>query len=784
MALPKQEFLISAKDETKIAFDSVKSSIANIQTAGLGLNNTLGTLAPLLGAATFSAFLKGGIDSLDMLGDLSDRTGIAASTLSGFKLVAAQSDTSLEALGNGINKLSLFMANNADEAKKLGLSAKDPAEAFIQLAGILENASSVQERNAVANKVLGKSYAELLPSLNQGADALRAQIQEGQALAGVTDESVKQAQAFNDELDKLKLVSGQLSVTLGSNLLPGLTQIADKMKETAKEGGLLKTIFSGLGELGKVTLFGTDAENMKLRADFGIPAEMTKLVERIKNDATGFKTLTNTERYAISLEMKALANERNNLKKLLSEPDSEAPKKTAFDYEELTRGLGLVSDKLDLLKSRQKEVDAAFNAGSITLQKYKEITSAINKQIADTTKKSDNKSQAQKDAEAAAKSAQDFTEKLQKEAATLGLTKSALLEYDAAQLKLNANQAATVQASIEKIGAYERQLQAVKDLAEFENLLQESDERQLATLEEQSQAEQQIQAAREADYQSFYDNLVKLNEDLNVDLITSDKKRAQAQIDLENERAIERINSLGLETEEVERLLELQAEAYEKQSKKITQQTGDDFGDLKRVIRGFGDDAAKAFSDFARGGKADFSDLIDSILSDLERLAFQKMILDPIFKGVEDFIGGIDFGGIFSGLTANANGGVYSGAGISKYSNTVVSKPTIFPFAKGTGLMGEAGPEAILPLSRSSDGRLGVQTSGGSGVNVFVNLIETSDKSKQGQVDTANDGNGMTINAYIESIVDKKMINDIGRGRGVAGIFEQTYGLNRAAGAR
>lgn len=63
-------------------------------------------------------------------------------------------------------------------------------------------------------------------------------------------------------------------------------------------------------------------------------------------------------------------------------------------------------------------------------------------------------------------------------------------------------------------------------------------------------------------------------------------------------------------------------------------------------------------------------------------------------------------------LTKNAKGGVYSGPGISSYSGKVVSSPTVFPFAKGVGLMGEAGPEGILPLARVN-GKLGVRSTGG-----------------------------------------------------------------------
>ncbi len=60
-------------------------------------------------------------------------------------------------------------------------------------------------------------------------------------------------------------------------------------------------------------------------------------------------------------------------------------------------------------------------------------------------------------------------------------------------------------------------------------------------------------------------------------------------------------------------------------------------------------------------------------------------------------------------FVANADGGVYQSADLSRYSGTVVNRPTFFAFAKGAGVFGEAGPEAIMPLTRTSDGSLGVR---------------------------------------------------------------------------
>lgn len=98
------------------------------------------------------------------------------------------------------------------------------------------------------------------------------------------------------------------------------------------------------------------------------------------------------------------------------------------------------------------------------------------------------------------------------------------------------------------------------------------------------------------------------------------------------------------------------------------------------------------------GGEANFSDFARSILKMLTEIALKMAIV----KGFEAF----GFGG--GAVTANANGGVYNTPGLSAYSGQIVSKPTLFPFARGAGLMGEAGPEAILPLRRGIDGKLGV----------------------------------------------------------------------------
>ncbi|HGX9009423.1 TPA: phage tail tape measure protein, partial [Escherichia coli] len=76
-------------------------------------------------------------------------------------------------------------------------------------------------------------------------------------------------------------------------------------------------------------------------------------------------------------------------------------------------------------------------------------------------------------------------------------------------------------------------------------------------------------------------------------------------------------------------------------------------------------------------------------------------------------------------------------ADLSRYSGTVVNRPTFFAFAKGAGVMGEAGPEAILPLRRGADGKLGVVAATcGSGMVMFAPQynIEINNDGQNGQI--------------------------------------------------
>ncbi|MFP2305449.1 phage tail tape measure protein [Citrobacter braakii] len=124
------------------------------------------------------------------------------------------------------------------------------------------------------------------------------------------------------------------------------------------------------------------------------------------------------------------------------------------------------------------------------------------------------------------------------------------------------------------------------------------------------------------------------------------------------------------------------------------------------------------------GSKQDWADWGTSVLNEMQKILLRAMLINTIQSASGSGI----FGGMFgssasaggstpsgaynsaaSGLTLNAKGGVYESADLSSFSGSIVSSPTMFAFAKGAGLMGEAGPEAIMPLTRTADGTLGIR---------------------------------------------------------------------------
>ncbi|KQP60892.1 phage tail tape measure protein [Methylobacterium sp. Leaf112] len=128
---------------------------------------------------------------------------------------------------------------------------------------------------------------------------------------------------------------------------------------------------------------------------------------------------------------------------------------------------------------------------------------------------------------------------------------------------------------------------------------------------------------------------------------------------------------------------------------------------LDRLAKGFGQSLTQALGGPLGAGRQ-LDSLLGALTTKLSSLAL-KAALTPVKAGITGLVKGALNASVAGGTEAFARGGVVAQGRVRPFAaGGIVAAPTYFPMQGGLGLMGEAGPEAILPLKRGSDGRLGV----------------------------------------------------------------------------
>lgn len=142
--------------------------------------------------------------------------------------------------------------------------------------------------------------------------------------------------------------------------------------------------------------------------------------------------------------------------------------------------------------------------------------------------------------------------------------------------------------------------------------------------------------------------------------------------------------------------------------------------DVATLERGFSKGLRRAFDGLVFDGMK-LSDALDTIARSMIQTTFSAAV-----RPVTDHFGGMlaqGVGNLVQGMLPFANGSGFTQGRVMPFaSGGVVSGPFSFPMRGGIGLMGEAGPEAIMPLARGADGKLGVRGPGGGAVNVVMNI--------------------------------------------------------------
>jgi hypothetical protein len=345
------------------------------QRSGKAINDALANIGVGLSAAGVVAFGKSVIDGLDKLNDLSKTTGLAVNTLAGLGVAAKQSGADLDSVAAAVSKLSVNMGKDAEKFRALGVTAKDPLEAFKQLADIFVSIKDPQERAAVAAEALGKSWQGTAPLLSEGGAAIGRMVTEGEKAAGVTKEMALQADKFNDELEAMKARLAGVAVSLTGELLPAMNSVLDKLRAASSSSGGILSFFTA-----------------SKQEEANAAATITNLQDKVAS----------LKKMREELTAPTLANKLNNslLGSLLSGGVS--------DIKTIDNQIFAVEKKISYLQSLTKKADAvAQSSGSAKTPTKSSISAFLGNSSGDNSAKA-----AAKAAEAEAKRLADAREKI------------------------------------------------------------------------------------------------------------------------------------------------------------------------------------------------------------------------------------------------------------------------------------------------------------------------------------------------------------------------------------
>ena len=689
--------------------NSMQGLQGQAKNAAAGFSNLKGAIgafgAAIAGSAIvggLSAIVKKSIDAGDELFNLQAKTGIAANALIGLGNAAKLADVDQETLGKGLTKLSINLVKAAEgndtlarKFEALGVSVKgtdgqvvSADVALKQIADRFADMPDGAQKAAAAVALFGKAGADLIPLLNEGAAAM------DEFTYKVSDDFAARSDLFNDTITELGIKAQGFGMELTDALLPALQSILEvfgDLFDTEQDWTVLFEVIKGGLRVIATALYAT-----------------IKLVDQfLKAWGATFDALNKARQGDFAGAGRAL-------------------------YEGLTQGIDQA--RRDFEQIRKLWTDAPSPGTGLRRG---------GRSMALDTSEADDK--AAKDAEKAARE----QERLEDRRRALGERALDLQR----QLRESVED---LNAAYAGVGANE-----FEELALRRNEAITDNNRQIDQLTRDvvKLAVEINEAGGQIDIKPFEDLINKISEG-NVAL--ADKQYEEGLKAIGDEAAKAAIGAM-----EFVDAIELQSQAIQGAKGGISSYL-ESIGTLAQNISNVALNAFKGLEDaivrLTMTGKFSFKDFALSVIEDLTRMVTRMLIIAPILQAIQSLLPG--GGGGLSGTGALsptklvpggifANGGTFAN-GIQPFAaGGVVNSPTLFKFASGgalrNGLMGEAGPEAIIPLKRGRDGKLGVAGGGGT-TNVVVN-VDASGSRVQG-----DQGNGAALGRAISQAVQAELV--------------------------
>ncbi|NUW53614.1 phage tail tape measure protein [Cronobacter turicensis] len=591
----------------------------------------------------------------------------------------AEKTNILESLGNDLSKLLPLFDNNNQKLTQ-----------FIQLAkdyGIAPDSKSIDDLLKVS---------QIFQDMEAQANGLKVEIASGLAKVDLSP--------LQNGLDDLKKTFTDPAVLQGlSDLVGGVASLVGWLGKAASELGRLVENFQGGQQL------ATNASRV----------EISRRIKNLEADLNDKGVLADINR--IGMDTDSRRKELDELRKRLGDMKD-------FQTTLPVNAAGVVGTASSGFKLGSGEVNGkpvTDNSGKKLENTFKATEQNYLRQIAliDTTGKK-----------------------------SFEVTEQQKLQFDIADGKLSGLNE-TQRQRLEQLAAEVDRLNAVKKaneenlkLAEYVANLQRENANASASLNADIIGAGQGDKVRE-----------RMREQLDIEREFNEKRSDLQQRyqrgDIKSEADYDRYNA------ELDKALSQRLEDYQNYYQQIDQLNADWVSGARDGLANWVDDASNYSQQAASGvqsalsgitnnlvdmlndNKASWKDWGVNVLKTIEKVALNMALVNGVSAigslfsfGASAAVGSTPSGAYNSaaaGIQLNAKGGVYESADLSKFSSSIVSSPTMFAFAKGAGLMGEAGPEAIMPLTRDATGRLGVKalgsgTQGGAGVSVSIGTINFS----------------------------------------------------------
>lgn len=616
-----------------------------------------------------------------------------------------------------------------DALDALGLSAKklsseSPDKQLLAISDALSKIKTNAEKTTILES-LGNDLSKLLPLLDQGGDKLQKYLKAAKEFGVAPDDTdieslVKVNSIFEDMENQVKGVKIELSAGLAkvdlSNLQKSISDMGDVFKDPEVIKGITNLV-SGVVDLATLLVkVGAEAGKLidlyKGGQAVGENASIEEIDRRIRNldaDLNDEGFLADFNRLGMDVEGKRAERSELERRRAILKAGNNLPLGPAtignYSSSKTDYGLG-VGESNGKLKTdtSAKKLESAFKSMETSYLRQIALIDTTGKKNAEVTEQQKlqfdiadgkltglNETQKQR------------LEQLATEVDRLNSVKKAneenlkLAEYISNLQRENANAAASLDADVIGAGLGDKARERMREQLEIEREFNEKREdlqrrRQdgsIKTSEEYDRYNQELDKAlaeRLDKYRSHYDELDRLQGNW----------LAGAQNGLAN-------------------WVDTSSDYYT--------QVSDLVGN---TLDGLVDNMADALS----GNKADWASWANSVLNELQKVLLRAIMVNTL-KSAGDSgwfgslggmfgsslagaasAGGATPSGAYTGAASQlkfAKGGVMDSPDLSRFRNGVVNSPTMFAFAKGAGLMGEAGPEAIMPLTRTADGNLGVR---------------------------------------------------------------------------